>query len=400
MAGEYDDLVQSLQKRGYLDTPGKSAAPSSAADTPPAADDDSFLGHGAFGSMVRGAGKELTSEAIGAGQLVSSIDPTGALSRLGGYIPHGQDIKNWAMAPSEGGWETAGSVVGGALPWMLTPEFRAASTLGRVLSKAGSGAVMGAVQPTESGTFLSHLPGAAAGAAGGALLSGFGGKAAGQRALAGFQKDAYDAVLAPLRANSKYTNLKGPTQIGAAGIKELEDTISRVENNKFAMRGKDVQSAVASARENLNHLHQSRTGEWVDPHGILDYFERNKQFNINHPLRNAAELGRRSGVPPLNRSRNTRSWMTAPLAWGLSHAMGVPHAAVHAGLAGLHGLSRQTAGRSAMDELNWLARHANYVRRFGTPLAPSAASQATTNMRGGGGGTDYGALQDPGQDSQ
>jgi hypothetical protein len=400
MAGDYDDLVKSLQSRGYLDAPGKSAAPAAGApDTP--SSDDSFLGHGVLGSMVRGAGKELTSEAIGAGQLASSIDPTGALSRLGGYIPHGQDIKDWAMAPSEGWAETAGSVVGGALPWMLTPEFRAASMLGRIASKAGSGALMGAVQPTQSGDFLSHAPGALAGAATGGLFGGFGGKAARQQALAGFQKDAYDAVLAPLRANSKYAGLKGPTQIGAAGLKELDDAISRVENNKFAMRGKDVQAAVASARENLNHLHQSRTGEWVDPHGILDYFERNKQLDINHPLRNAAELGRRSGVPPLNRAKSARSWMTTPLAWGLSHAMGVPHTAVHAGLAGLHGLSRQTAGRGAMDELGWLARNADYVRRLGMPVPTSGASQATANvMRGGGGGIDYGAIQDPGQDQQ
>ncbi|HEY2231442.1 MAG TPA: hypothetical protein VGI22_27645 [Xanthobacteraceae bacterium] len=373
MAQDLNDFMNSLGDRSST-APAK---PSWHPDTP-ASDpsDDSFLGHGALGSMVRGAGKELTSEAIGAGQLVSSIDPTGALSRLGGYIPHGQDIKDWAMAPSEGGWETAGSVVGGALPWMLTPEFRAASTLGRVLSKVGSGAVMGAVQPTESGTLLSHVPGAIAGGVTGGAMGRFGGKAAGQKALKGFQKDAYDAVLEPLRANSKYAGLKGPTQIGAAGLKELDDAINRVENNKFAMRGKDVQSAVASARENLNHLHQSRTGEWVDPHGILDYFERNKQLDINHPLRNAAELGRRSGVPPLNRPRSARSWMTGPLAWGLSHAMGVPHAAVHAGLAGLHGLSRQTAGRGAMDELGWLARNADYVRRYGMPLATSGPGQA------------------------
>jgi hypothetical protein len=395
-----DDLDKWLGDRGYLSTPGKSTAPSSSTPDTSSASDDSFLGHGVLGSMVRGAGKELTSEAIGAGQLASSIDPTGALSRLGGYIPHGQDIKDWAMAPSEGWAETAGSVVGGALPWMLTPEFRAASMLGRIASKAGSGALMGAVQPTQSGDFLSHVPGAIAGAVTGGAMGRLGGKAANQRALAGFQKDAYDAVLAPLRANSKYAGLKGPTQIGAAGLKELDDAISRVENNKFAMRGKDVQAAVASARENLNHLHQSRTGEWVDPHGILDYFERNKQLNINHPLRNAAELGRRAGVPPLNRPSSARSWAAYPLSWALHHVVPVPglHTAVHAGL---HNLSRQTAGRGAMDELGWLARNADYVRRYGSPLVTSPASQATANvMRGGGGGIDYGAIQDPGQDQQ
>jgi hypothetical protein len=389
-----DDLDKWLGDRGYLDAPSKSATPAAggAPDTP--ASDDSFLGHGVLGSMVRGAGKELTSEAIGAGQLVSSIDPTGALSRLGGYIPHGQDIKDWAMAPSEGWAETAGSVVGGALPWMLTPEFRAASALGRIASKVGSGALMGAVQPTQSGDFLSHVPGAAAGAVTGGLMGRLGGKAANQRALAGFQKDAYDAVLAPLRSKPNLANTPGTTQIGAAGLKELDDAISRLESNKF-ITGKADKAAIAEARANLDHLHQSRTGEWVDPHGILDYFERNKHLDINHPLRNAAELGRRAGVPPLNRPSSARSWAAYPLSWALHHVVPVPglHTAVHAGL---HNLSRQTAGRGAMDELGWLARHADYVRRYGSPFATSGASQGTTNvMRGGGGGIDYGALEIP-----
>jgi hypothetical protein len=398
MAGEYDDLVKSLQSRGYLNAPGKSTAPSSP-DTPPS-DDESWLKSVgmAIPRAVKGAGKELAGEAIGLGQLVPGS------SSIGEYIPHGQNIKDWAMAPSESWAETAGSVVGGALPWLLTPEARAGTMLAKLVGSGlrggiEKGTLMGAAQPTESGSYGSKIPGSLAGAITGGAMGRLGGKAANQRALAGFQKHAYDAVLAPLRSKPNLANTPGTTQIGAAGLKELDDAISRLESNKF-ITGKADKAAIAEARANLDHLHQSRTGEWVDPHGILDYFERNKQLDINHPLRNAAELGRRAGVPPLNRPSSARSWAAYPLSWALHHVVPVPglHTAVHAGL---HNLSRQTAGRGAMDELGWLARNADYVRRFGSPLATSPASQATTNvMRGGGGGIDYGAIQDPGQDQQ
>jgi hypothetical protein len=399
-----DDLDKWLGDRGYLGTPGKSAAPSSSApDGPSSAADDSFLGHGRLGSFARGVGKELTSEAIGLGQLVPG---SAALSE---YIPHSQDIQNWAMAPSEGGWETAGSWAGGALPWLLTPEARAGTLAAKLLGSGlrggiTRGAIQGAIQPTESGDYLSHGWGTAAGALTGGALGGLGGKAAKQATLKGFNKAALEAVVEPFNKHWPGGARPPLNDIGSKGVKEVQDWIQHAKNsvlNPKTPNKKQLTTDIANAEERLNRFLDASTGHYVDPQSLLDHFERPGNKTItSHILKDLAEQGRRAGVPSLNPTGRGRSWMAAPLTWALHHVVPGAGAGVHAAVhAGLHNLSRQAGGRSAMDELNWLARHADYLRRYGTPLATSGATQATTNvMRGGGGGTDYGALQDPGQD--
>jgi hypothetical protein len=85
--------------------------------------------------------------------------------------------------------------------------------------------------------------------------------------------------------------------------------------------------------------------------------------------------------------------------------MGVPHAAVHAGLAGLHGLSRQATGQSIMDELSWLARNAEQYRRFARVPVTTKTSQtaeqilnpALAQIFNSTGASTYGSPQDSDQ---
>src|SRR5215475_4178398 len=110
-----------------------------------------------LGRAAKGAAKTVTGLGVGAGQVLSDLDATGALSRAGQSKP-AQAVKRWAMSPAT----SIAEEIGGALPYFSPMGLES------VAAKAGT---LGFLTPTESGDMQSHLIDAAASAAGGGALS-------------------------------------------------------------------------------------------------------------------------------------------------------------------------------------------------------------------------------------
>jgi hypothetical protein len=386
---DIDDLMGSLRNEGYLKGGSKTvdAAPSSSA-----ADDsgeDQSWAPVRFGKgVLRGA----AGEAVGAGQLASGLEEkvlgTHALSTIGEHIPGGEWLKEQTTRPSSGYWESAGNIVGSTLPWLLMPEVGAATRLGRILGAmpnwargAASGAGIGAIQPTQSGTLESHAPGAILGAVGGGAVSGLGGKAASQAALKDFNKDALEAVVEPFDKHWISSTRPPLNEIGSKGVAEAQSLIDHMKTavrNPRTPNKKQLTADITEAENRLDRFLDASTNHYVDPQSLLEHFNKPPHNRIpSHILKDLAEKGRRDGVPSLYpTSGGVSHAMSYPLSWLLRSAgLHFPHAGLHAGL---NALARQSAGRSTMDELGLLARNAQRLRPYATTAVPVAAGQTAS----------------------
>jgi len=109
-----------------------------------------------------GVARGLAGDVYGASQLATDIGvPTSPDDPIEGWL------KRFSQAPSKSWGDTAGRVVGGAIPAFLG-------------NPVAAGAATGAVQPTKSGDLPSHAIGGLGGAAGGAVAGALGGTAAQQ----------------------------------------------------------------------------------------------------------------------------------------------------------------------------------------------------------------------------
>jgi hypothetical protein len=474
MANDLDDLMGSLRNEGYLKGGGKGGEVTPSSSSADDSGDESFLKSTAMAPLRFGEGalRGAAGQVVGAGQLASGLEEkvlgTHALSTIGEHIPGGEWLREQTTRPSSGFWESAGNVAGSTLPWLLTPEVAAASRLGRILGYApkwirgaAGGAGIGAVQPTQSGTLESHVPGAILGGVGGATLSHFGGAAARQAALKDFNSKALNAIVEPFAKHWPADNPMPPIQnIGSEGVAEVRNMLQRAGSTIGKHRADipEVQERLdrfLDAADSNYHVdpqslteHFNKTAPGTPPghvrfyHGGADpasggkrwvsqdqtyaknyrpgqplhyvdipqqwldkkfpdtdlytgryarpypHFEVPEKFArqmrpvdprvTSHPLKDLAEQGRRGGVPPLRPTGAIRGGMAHTLAYPLNwllrgSGIHIPHAGISTAL---HALARQSAGRSTMDELNWLARNAKYLTRATPVIAGEAGTLA------------------------
>jgi hypothetical protein len=199
MAEDLNDFMKSLGDRSST-APAK---PSWHGDTPaPASDLNDFmnsLGRGkddaptadsndegllstpiaSAGRFVKGVGKGLAGDVVGAGQVARGIESglfgTHALRRIGEMAP-ARAISDYASTPSGSSAESIGNFVGAAAPALVPTDWvvglpAVAARFGPALGGITRGAFAGGVQPTAEGTASSHIPGAVAGGALGAVPS-------------------------------------------------------------------------------------------------------------------------------------------------------------------------------------------------------------------------------------
>lgn len=272
--------------------PGAPSAPSTGFDPSTASAATSFptwgqsIGQGAVG-FARGVGRGLAGDVVGAGQLAATVLPQSVTAPVATSAP-GQAISRFANAPSSGVAETAGRVVGGALPFVVQPELGA----GALVDAAVMGGLGGLVQPTQSGSLPSHLLGGAVGAgfggAGGALagtpaqqamralgirippgrmlpligrewerfasrlpvldrLIGHGR----QVSLDDFNRALYDDALEPLRGLN--VPVATPAGKGSAGLDQLRTTITDQLNGVLA-RSELPSANIAAFRQDLQPI--------------------------------------------------------------------------------------------------------------------------------------------------
>ena len=132
--------------------------------------DVSFLDLPRLGRTAKGVAKTITGVGVGGGQILSGLDATGALGRLGETGP-AQAIKRWSMEPAGSVAEEVGGVLPYLSPWGL--ERLAASMAAR---GALGGLEKSFLTPTESGSLESHVADAAAGGAAGGTAGAAGGR--------------------------------------------------------------------------------------------------------------------------------------------------------------------------------------------------------------------------------
>jgi hypothetical protein len=199
MAQDLNDFMNSLGDRGeanptkpsshqdlndFMNSLGAgSAKPSWQSDDTPAADssDEGLLSTPitSAGRFVKGVGKGLAGDVVGAGQVARGIESglfgTHALAGIGETAP-ARAISDYASTPSESSAESIGNFVGAAAPALVPTDWvvglpAVAARFGPALGGITRGAFAGGVQPTAEGTASSHIPGAMAGGAFGAVPS-------------------------------------------------------------------------------------------------------------------------------------------------------------------------------------------------------------------------------------
>jgi hypothetical protein len=160
-----DDWSQFTKK------PGQAADPS---DPVAKAREEVGAGEG-FKGLTTGFGKGLIGDIVGLGQVAErGVDyfrpgtSAAVKSGLDAVVPGTSSAlhstKEWTTSPSKSWSETAGNVIGGALPFAFAGP---AGLAGRV----GLGALAGAAQPTQSGSMGSHLENMIAGGVTAGVLS-------------------------------------------------------------------------------------------------------------------------------------------------------------------------------------------------------------------------------------
>jgi hypothetical protein len=209
MAQDLDDFIQSINRRGKTDpvaSSGGNNKPAGASDlndfmksirdrggagpakpswqsddTPSDSSDEGLLSTPitSAGRFVKGVGKGLAGDVVGAGQVARGIESglfgTHALRRIGEMGP-ARAISDYASTPSESSAESIGNFIGAAAPALVPVDWIpggavVASRAWPIVRGAAQGAFAGGVQPTAEGTASSHIPGAVAGGALGAVPS-------------------------------------------------------------------------------------------------------------------------------------------------------------------------------------------------------------------------------------
>lgn len=222
MASQNDDFDFSRA------SPVGTAAPQAAPNAPPQAapqDDFDFSRARPVGSPSQpdaagpwysefGSGMAREAKGMGAGtaQLISGETPPGYRDWLREY-----------EKPDPSGWTTAGRAATAIGAPGLAGLAAAATLPEAALGAAGVGlaGLTGAIMPTQSGSRISHIPGAALGVAGGwagSKLAGLLGKAPYLRDLASWNRDAYSWIL-------EGSGLAVPKAAGTKAVAELATNI-------------------------------------------------------------------------------------------------------------------------------------------------------------------------------
>jgi hypothetical protein len=148
---------------------------------------------GAATQFVRGVGRGLVGDVVGAGQFVGNLGETiapDATRAIGKRVPSwlsdaARQARDFSTAEPEGIAESAGSWIGSSLPFLAFPE-ATGGRAAKLLYDAGQGAVAGIVQPTRHGTAEGREENAKLGMLGGAAggtLADIASRAGGRRLL-------------------------------------------------------------------------------------------------------------------------------------------------------------------------------------------------------------------------
>jgi len=197
----------------------------------------------------------------------------------------------FANQPSSGGPENVGRFVGQTGPFVYNPLEGLALKAGLApgLARGAWDFIGGAMQPTDSGTAVSHITGGAIGAGASAGLSKLADITAARRALprnmADFNTEMYAHALEPIGG-------RAPTTAAGTSLADIRDQISAPLNAANARLTLDMNSPqTRAARQNIQNIEdatlrglsqKSRSGQdWIDD--IQDY--------VTGPMQSPQRLG-------------------------------------------------------------------------------------------------------------